>query len=47
MPLRPGSSRKVVSENIKKEITSGKPQCGKPKKLNKRKGLNDGRIKKA
>jgi hypothetical protein len=26
MPLKPGSSRKVVSENIKREIDAGKPQ---------------------
>ena len=26
MPLKPGKSKKVVSENIRKEIKSGKPQ---------------------
>lgn len=26
MPLKKGSSRKVISENIKTEINSGKPQ---------------------
>lgn len=26
MPLKVGKSKKVVSENIKKEIQSGKPQ---------------------
>lgn len=26
MPLKPGSSKKVISENIKKEMNSGKPQ---------------------
>jgi hypothetical protein len=26
MPLKPGKSKKVISENIKKEMNSGKPQ---------------------
>ena len=26
MPLKSGSSKKVVSENIKKEVAAGKPQ---------------------
>jgi hypothetical protein len=26
MPLKPGSSKKTISKNIKSEIASGKPQ---------------------
>lgn len=26
MPLKPGSSKKVISENIKREMHAGKPQ---------------------
>jgi hypothetical protein len=26
MPLKPGTSKKVVSENIKREIKAGKPK---------------------
>lgn len=26
MPLKPGKSKKVISENIKKEIKAGKPK---------------------
>jgi len=26
MPLKPGSSKRVISENIRKEIKAGKPQ---------------------
>lgn len=26
MPLKPGKSKKTISENIKKEMESGKPQ---------------------
>lgn len=26
MPLKPGKSKKVVSENIKREIAAGKPK---------------------
>ena len=26
MPLKPGSSRKVISTNIKREMEAGKPQ---------------------
>lgn len=26
MPLKPGSSKKVISQNIKTEVESGKPQ---------------------
>lgn len=26
MPLKPGKSRKVVSENIRTEVAAGKPQ---------------------
>ena len=26
MPLKPGKSKKVISENIKREIAAGKPQ---------------------
>lgn len=26
MPLKPGSSKKVISENMRKEIQAGKPQ---------------------
>jgi hypothetical protein len=46
MPLQPGKSRKVVSENISKEMHAGKPQAqaiaiamrkaGKPKPKRKK-----------
>jgi len=26
MPLKPGKSRKVISQNIRKEVAAGKPQ---------------------
>lgn len=26
MPLKPGSSRKAISSNVKKEMAAGKPQ---------------------
>lgn len=47
MPLKPGKSKKVVSENIRREIASGKPKdqaiaialnkAGKSKKKGKKK----------
>jgi hypothetical protein len=26
MPLKPGSSRKTISENVRREVAAGKPQ---------------------